>query len=279
MSKGHKKKYINVLLLFLCLFLTGITGTIYAQDIDPEETRTDTITTVTDSVYSVAEYDFFANDTIPNLLESTFFQQNDSISYNLSDSPVTVTPDKNSKATKRGTTSFKPIPRKATIASLIFPGLGQIYNRQYWKAPIVFGGIMGCAYAITWNNKTYQDYKNAYYDIIIDAKNDPDGERPETWNQSWQVYIPSSVDPATQLHSSTFHNNLKRNKDYFRRYRDLSYIVGVAIYFIILADAYVDAQMFDFDVSPDLSFRVAPEFRPGTITGARTCGINICMTF
>ena len=271
MSKGIKKKHINAIILFIYLFPVGI-GTMCAQDIMPERTQNDTIVSVIDSTNYAIMYNMFEDDSVANILEPTFFQQND-------DPTVAIFPGNKTAITSRKTSSFKPIPRKATLASLILPGLGQVYNRQYWKVPIVMGGVMGCVYAITWNNKTYQDYRTAYYDIMIDSRNDPNGERPETWSESWQVYIPSSVDPATQLHNSTFQNNLKRNKDYFRRYRDLSYIVGVAIYFIILADAYVDAQMFDFDVSPDLSFRVTPEFRPETITGSRSCGINICMTF
>lgn len=58
---------------------------------------------------------------------------------------------------------FKPNPTKAVILSAILPGLGQIYNKAYWKLPIVYGGFMGCIYAITWNNKNYKDYSTAYF--------------------------------------------------------------------------------------------------------------------
>ena len=61
---------------------------------------------------------------------------------------------------------WEPIPRKATIYALMFPGGGQIYNRKYWKLPIVYGGFVGCVYALTWNQSTYSDYKNAYIDIM-----------------------------------------------------------------------------------------------------------------
>ena len=177
------------------------------------------------------------------------------------------------------TTPFKPNPRTATIAAAIFPGLGQIYNRQYWKLPIVYGGLMGCLYAVTWNNKTYSDYKEAYYSIMMDAKADPSAEHPENWSDRWQVFVPSSIDPATRLHDITFQSNLKRGKDYFRRYREMSWIIMGAVYLISVADAYVDAQMFDFDVSPDLSFHLSPIFAPETRYHARSYGFNICMTF
>lgn len=174
---------------------------------------------------------------------------------------------------------FKPNPKKAWIASAIFPGLGQIYNRQYWKLPIVCGGFAGCAYAISWNNRTLQDYKNAYFSIVKDAEADPLAANPDSWSQNWIVFVPGSADPASYLKNTTFHNNLKRNKDYFRRYRDLSIIISIAIYGLVIADAYVDAQMFDFDVSTDLSFQVTPLYMPETLYYARSYGINICMTF
>ena len=177
------------------------------------------------------------------------------------------------------TMPFKPNPRTATIAAAIFPGLGQIYNRQYWKLPIVYGGLMGCLYAITWNNKTYADYKEAYFSIMNDSKADPQAEHPEDWSDRWQVFVPGNIDPATRLHDGNFHNNLKRGKDYFRRYRELSWIVLIAVYGITVADAYVDAQMFDFDVSPDLSFHVTPLFLPETLCHSRSYGITICMNF
>ena len=179
----------------------------------------------------------------------------------------------------RDLTPFKPNPRTATIAAAIFPGLGQAYNRQYWKLPIVYGGFMGCAYAISWNNKTYQDYKDAYFSIMADAKADPTASHPENWSDRWQVFVPGGIDPATRLNDGSFQSNLKRGKDYYRRYRDMSIIITVAVYLITIADAYVDAQMFDFDVSPDLSFNVTPMFTPGTFYHSNIYGFSFSMNF
>jgi len=66
---------------------------------------------------------------------------------------------------------FIPDSRKATWLAMVFPGGGQIYNRKYWKLPLVYGGIVGCAYAINWNNKMYKDYSQAYMDIMDDDPN------------------------------------------------------------------------------------------------------------
>ena len=142
---------------------------------------------------------------------------------------------------------FKPSPQKAVIYSAIFPGLGQVYNRKYWKLPIVYGGFVGFTYAITWNNGYYQDYLGAYQDIV-------DGN-PETVR--WHNMLPFGMDPET-IDEAWFTDVLQQRKDYYRYYRDLSVIGTIAWYLLAIVDAYVDAQLFDFDMSPDLSMRIEP---------------------
>jgi hypothetical protein len=179
-------------------------------------------------------------------------------------------------------TTFKPNPGMAYLMAAICPGFGQIYNRQYWKLPIVYGGFVGFIYAVAWNNKNLRDYSNAYMDIKRDYAeylNDPSGSDPDSWSQSWQDFVGQNRDPATYLTNTSFHNQLKSGKDFYRYYRDLSLILSIVFYGICIADAYVDAQMFDFDMSPDLSFRVAPEVLPPTMHSSRSFGLNVCMTF
>lgn len=142
---------------------------------------------------------------------------------------------------------FKPSPRKAVIYSAIFPGLGQIYNRQYWKLPILYGGFVGFTYAITWNNGYYRDYLNGYQDIMDD--------NPES--NSWHAMLPYGMDPES-IDRQWFTDVLKQRKDYYRYYRDLSIIGTFALYFLAIVDAYVDSQLFDFDMSPDLSMQIQP---------------------
>lgn len=164
---------------------------------------------------------------------------------------------------------FKPSPTKAVLFSIV-PGLGQIYNRKYWKLPLVYGAFMGCTYAITWNNKNLQDYTQAYSDIMSDD--------PKT-NNSWENFIPANADPEKYIKDTNFQNQLKRRKDYYRRYRDLSIIVAVGVYFITMIDAYVDAELFDFDISPDLSMRVVPTMENSTPYSSRTYGVNCSIKF
>ena len=170
--------------------------------------------------------------------------------------------------------AFKPDPTRAVLYALV-PGLGQIYNRKYWKLPIVYGGLMGCMYAITWNNKNYQDYSEAYRDIIFDQKNNAD--KPENWHTSWQEL--TSRDPSSLINDSNFSEQLRSRKDYFRRYRDLSIIIAVGVYALSIIDAYVDAQLFDFDISPDLSMRVEPVVTPKTSVTPGTYGVNWSLKF
>jgi hypothetical protein len=195
----------------------------------------------------------------------------------VADSNVTLIP-------KVPKAAFKPDPTKAVLLGLI-PGMGQIYNRKYWKLPLVYGGFMGFMYAITWNNKNYQDYWNGYQGIMHDAeayKTALDaaegGEVDFTFNNDWTEFYPG-VDPKSIVFDTGRQNLLKSRKDYFRRYRDLSIILAVGFYAITLIDAYVDAQLFDFDISPDLSMRVEPVFSPQTRYSSRNIGLNCSITF
>ncbi len=136
-------------------------------------------------------------------------------------------------------TVYKPDPSKAIWYSALCPGLGQLYNKRYWKLPIVAAGIVGISYAINWNSKYYVAYTNAYRDISDD--------NPAT--QSYLKLLP----PGYEFSTSQLTNVLKNRQQKYRRTRDLSYISAVGIYLICILDAYVDAQLYDFDISPDLS--------------------------
>ena len=171
---------------------------------------------------------------------------------------------------------FKPDPKKAVLMAIV-PGLGQIYNRKYWKLPIVYGGLMGCFYAVTWNNQNYQDYSTAYMDIMEDAEAP---NRPvEEYNKSWQDFIPAGADPENYLKNTSFQTALKNRKDYYRRYRDLSIFITIGVYALSVIDAYVDAQLFDFDISPDLSMHWEPAVSPQTVYSSRTYGLNCSLKF
>jgi hypothetical protein len=275
MCKGIVFGYIRTGVWTVCLFFTGIAGTIHAQDTIPRINAP--AASALFPADSVAANPYFGvTDS-----DSAIFFKDDSIAVFLSDSATTAAAGENGLALKDATT-FRPNPKTASIVASMFPGFGQIYNRQYWKLPIVYGGLVGFLYAITWNNKNLQDYSRAYFDIKGDYAvyiKDPGSANPDSWSQNWKDFTSPSRDPASYLTDMNFHNQLKSGKDFYRRYRDLSIILSVAFYALCIADTYVDAQMFDFDVTPDLSFRVAPEIYLPTACSARGVGMNVCMTF
>ena len=141
---------------------------------------------------------------------------------------------------------FVPNPQRALWLSLVFPGAGQIYNRKYWKLPIIYGGFLGCAYALMWNQQMYRDYSQAYLDIMDDDPN----------THSYLEMLPPRYDITGR--EEQFKSLFKRKKDFYRRYRDLSAFCFVGVYLLSVIDAYVDAQLSVFDISPDLSMSVAP---------------------
>lgn len=142
---------------------------------------------------------------------------------------------------------YNPQPNRAVWMSALFPGLGQVYNRRYWKLPIVVGGYLGLAYATSWNNGMLTDYTRAYRDIM-----DTD---PST--NSYMNFFPPTIS-EDNIDKSWLTNILRTRRDYFRRNRDLCIICLVALYLVCMVDAYVDASMAHFDVSPDLSLDIAP---------------------
>lgn len=141
---------------------------------------------------------------------------------------------------------FVPDPKRALWLSLVLPGAGQIYNRKYWKLPIIYGGFLGCTYAFMWNSQMYRDYSQAYLDIMDDDPN----------TKSYLDMLPPRYDITGR--EEQFKSLFKRKKDYYRRYRDLSAFCFVGVYLLSVIDAYVDAQLSEFDITPDLTMRLAP---------------------
>ena len=142
--------------------------------------------------------------------------------------------------------NFTPDPGRATWCALVFPGGGQIYNHKYWKLPIVYGGFMGCAYALNWNNQMYSDYSQAYLDIMDD---DPG-------TASYEDFLPPRYN--VEANKDYLTRVFKNRKDNYRRQRDLSIFCFIGVYLISVVDAYVDAELSNFDITDDLSVQVRP---------------------
>lgn len=184
------------------------------------------------------------------------------------DSVLTVLVDENSPYGLDGKIRFNPSPTRAVWLSALFPGLGQIYNRRFWKLPIVAGGFMGLGYGVTWNNTQYKDYTQAYRDIM-----DSD---PAT--NSYMNFFP----PTTQesdLDVTWLSSTLRTRRDYYRRNRDLCIICCVALYLVCMIDAYVDASLAHFDISPDVSMDIAPALLMPASDRKPSLGLNWALTF
>lgn len=173
-----------------------------------------------------------------------------------------------SAATEANARTFTPDPTRAIWLSALCPGLGQIYNRRYWKLPIVVGAFMGLAYGTSWNNMMLQDYTRAYNDI---TDSDPS-------TNSYMDFFPPTISES-DLDKEWLTSSFKARKDYCRRNRDLCIIAMVGVYLIAMVDAYVDASLSQFDITPDLSLRWAPAVIPDTRNSLPGVGLHWALCF
>ena len=173
---------------------------------------------------------------------------------------------------KRDWATWKPDPQRALWLALVLPGAGQIYNRKYWKLPIIYGGFMGCIYALTWNNMMYKDYSQAYLDIMDDD--------PGTASYNKFLHLGTQITSANEERYKTI---FKTRKDKYRRWRDMSFFVMIGVYALSVIDAYVDAELSVFDISKDLSLKVEPAVIPnhygGNLLQAQSLGLSCSLNF
>ena len=158
-----------------------------------------------------------------------------------------------------------PNPTKATWLALVIPGGGQIYNRKDWKLPIFYGGFAGCAYALTWNSKMYKDYSTAYKDAM---------------NGNMQSSsITDLLPPGYKISETQLKELLRKRKDTYRRYRDLSIFAFIGVYLLSVIDAYVDAELSNFDITPDLSMKVEPAVIDNRIDNSSNRSVGLQCSF
>lgn len=175
----------------------------------------------------------------------------------------------------------KPVisPLKATMLAAAFPGMGQIYNRKYWKIPIVYAGFGAVAYSIIYNSSNFNSYLEGYQDLTDDIPA-TDSYRKLLTNSA---YTPEQIDQA--LGSDEFdpqvaswvEDQLRNAVDYYRKYRDLSYIGVAAWYLITIIDAHVDANLADYDVGENLNVKLEPV--TVNTPGGNGMGFGVKLTF
>jgi len=241
MRKKGRIYQLAIALLLCFLQMAGIA--MYGQDRPraaskrAQRHQTDTLNTVVNRD-SLTVADSLAAENKRKMLEMT-------ASPDLKEQPVPTDSLQKAIDPKR----WVPNPTKATWLALVIPGGGQIYNRKYWKLPIFYGGFAGCAYALTWNSKMYKDYTQAYQDIMSDNPN----------NDSYMNILRAGLTKEDVQNNLAYYQELiRKRKDVFRRQRDLSIIAFIGVYLLSVIDAYVDAELSNFDISNDLGMTLEP---------------------
>ncbi len=152
-------------------------------------------------------------------------------------------------------------PTKATIYSMILPGLGQAYNKKYWKIPIVYAGFGVFYYFISFNSKEYHAWDDAYRHSL---SNTDDSEPPVNDYEAMYGDYPQTM---------------KDQKDFYRRNRDLTYILTGIWYLLNIVDATVDAHLFSWEVDDQLSLRVEPSVTDPSYGYRPAGGIKLTLNF
>lgn len=196
--------------------------------------RTDTVTVATSATWQETS----RNDSV--ISAESILSHEDSLR-------LVASTDSVAKKARRDWATWRPNPKRALWLALVLPGAGQIYNRKYWKIPIVYGGFVGCIYAMQWNNQMYRDYSQAYLDIMDDDPN------TQSYNQF--LHLGNKIDDTN---IERYKKLFKSRKDRYRRWRDMSFFVLVGVYALSVIDAYVDASLSEFDISKNLSLSVEP---------------------
>jgi hypothetical protein len=166
-------------------------------------------------------------------------------------------------------------PMKATMFSAALPGFGQIYNRKYWKIPLVYAGFGALGYSLAFNITHYNAYIRGYQDFTDNIK------ETQSYLNLIHGYNPAEYDPvlypntATPGNAQTIKDGLLRQVDYYRKYRDLSYMGIAAWYIVSILDANVDASLSDYEISDNINITLVPAPRPNYyFTGL---GMNLCL--
>lgn len=164
---------------------------------------------------------------------------------------------------------LKHSPRKATIRSAIIPGWGQIYNKQIWKVPIVYGALGTTAYVFVYNIQNYRDLRLAYSGHYNASLPVPQGSPPGTTPDSTDYF---RMKPKYRLYSA---ESIRYYRNEFRKNVDYSVLVFILFWGLNVADAAAAAHLRTFDVSPDLSFQI----KPGRSQLGGTHGLSLVLAF
>ena len=248
---------VRLFVTFGFLFLAGIRQSAAQTEIVVDST----FTLAVDSTITVA------TDSLVKMIEQNLSKlEEDSTSIMVNNVVKELKPAKD-------WSTWRPDPKRALWLALVIPGGGQIYNRKYWKLPLVYGGFMGCIYAMSWNNSMYMDYSQAYLDLMDD---DPG-------TQSYNQFLHLGMKITTDAQRDRYKDIFKKRKDKYRRWRDLSFFCLIGVYALSVIDACVDAELSVFDISKDLSLKVEPTIinnhSSGNLLDGSSVGLQCSLNF
>ena len=228
---------------------------------------------VTDSLHSqanaVADSAKVVADSIDSFNVVAVADSADAFVISTADS--VVAPSSKQKSRKRANEDYwMPNPKKAMWLSLLFPGAGQIYNRSYWKVPLIYGLGIGSFYVVSFQGRMYKEFSAAYYSLVDnDPKTrdfDPIFEGLGKVDNDWKKRV------------------LEQKMNSYRRYRDMCIFASVLLYIGNALDAFVDAHLYDFSISEDLSLNIKPEIKYdehfATVRGnQQSLGLKLTLNF
>lgn len=161
-----------------------------------------------------------------------------------------------------------PIPRKSAIYSLILPSLGQIYNRDYWKLPLVYGGLGAAVYTIHWNTLRYDDYLTPYLSSVDLVTARPTAEKFPVYIRGRDETLELTVD------------QIKRGKTFYRRYREYGFVILGLVYALTAVEANVAAHLksFNANMNEDLTLKLEPS-NERTFLSQAAPGVKLVLAF
>ena len=185
--------------------------------------------------------------------------ETDSISSTLAEQGIII---KDSVSFKKSKKEFNPLaPSKAAFYSAILPGMGQIYNKRYWKAPIAWGLIGGSIYMYTWNNDNYKSFRTAF-------------KRRQAGFTDDEFYdLNNGIIPSLDV------DDLEYQQERFQSDRDLWLVVAIGMYALNIVDANVDAHLKQFNIDDDLSIDFEPYFDFNQVTNSPNYGMALIIKF
>ena len=223
-----KKNVFILILIFFPLSLSAQTSEemdVYVQPFDPFAFTPDT-TEIHNQIFHATTETIITTDTI-----------------------IWASDDLSEELDIAEATAFSPNPDRSLWLGAVIPGFGQIANRQYWKLPFVYTGFVVGGFAITWYSNEYNFFRIAHRDIL-----DPDPTR----NSYAEFMIVRGASPNDAHARTQYERIFQSARDNNRRLRDWAILISILYYGAVMLEAYVTAQLFDFDISPDLSLNIQP---------------------